>query len=123
MNEAWSCKLFHFYAEDIKRHLKPSKGCDIASPNPKKDCVKWKQFGYKEDGVYSVSIRNGSPIKVYCDMTIDRDGWIVIQKRFDGSVDFNRNWTDYKNGFSDLTVNIGLVMNLSINTQRQIQLR
>ena len=34
-------------------------------------------------------------------MTTDGGGWIVIQKRFDGSVDFYRDWKTNKDGFGD----------------------
>ena len=40
-------------------------------------------------------------VPVYCECKGEEGMWTVIQKRFDGSVDFNRNWTDYKNGFGD----------------------
>ena len=36
-------------------------------------------------------------LQVYCDQ-----GWTVIQRRMDGSVDFYRNWTDYVEGFGNL---------------------
>ena len=32
----------------------------------------------------------------------DGGGWIVIQRRINGSVDFNRSWYDYEHGFGDL---------------------
>ncbi|XP_065895671.1 fibrinogen-like protein 1 [Dysidea avara] len=36
---------------------------------------------------------------VYCDTITAGGGWLVIQRRRDGSVDFNRDWTEYEDGF------------------------
>ena len=41
---------------------------------------------------------------VYCDMTTDGGGWIVIQRnKKDSSVNFNKTWNDYEKGFGNLT--------------------
>ena len=39
----------------------------------------------------------------YCDSATDGGGWLVIQRRQDGSVDFDRGWVDYEEGFGSLT--------------------
>ncbi|XP_031348512.1 protein scabrous [Photinus pyralis] len=50
------------------------------------------------NGVYLISPGDGEPIMASC-----QDGWTVIQKRYDGTVDFNRNWNEYSNGFGSAT--------------------
>ncbi|KAF7473163.1 Hypothetical predicted protein [Marmota monax] len=37
-----------------------------------------------------------------CDMDYRGGGWTVIQKRIDGTIDFQRLWCDYLDGFGDL---------------------
>ncbi|XP_076075703.1 fibrinogen-like protein A [Mytilus galloprovincialis] len=35
-------------------------------------------------------------------METDNGGWTVIQTRFDGAVNFSRDWSDYKTGFGEI---------------------
>ncbi|GFS24765.1 fibrinogen-related protein 3-2, partial [Elysia marginata] len=37
--------------------------------------------------------------KILCDTKTDGGGWIVIQKRTKGDVEFSRTWSEYKEGF------------------------
>ncbi|XP_046865567.1 angiopoietin-related protein 7-like isoform X2 [Drosophila willistoni] len=52
-------------------------------------------------GIHTIEIAGLDPISALCEGDIEGGGWIVIHKRFDGSVDFNRTWTEYRNGFGD----------------------
>ena len=67
------------------------------------DCYDAMMQRYNESGVYTIQPNNASnSFNGYCDMETDGGGWAVLLKRQDGSVDFYRNWTDYKSGFGNL---------------------
>lgn len=57
----------------------------------------------KVSGKYSLSLfANEQPFEGYCEQEAFKGGWLVIQRRFDGSIDFNRNWTEYRDGFGSI---------------------
>ncbi|XP_034308364.2 ryncolin-1-like [Magallana gigas] len=68
-----------------------------------KDCsdiLKKEPYRRNRDGVYTIYLSNGVKRWVFCDMTTDGGGWTVIQRRFDGSTDFqSKSWQKYAEGF------------------------
>ncbi|XP_018423101.1 PREDICTED: angiopoietin-2 isoform X2 [Nanorana parkeri] len=67
-----------------------------------KDCAEAFKSGLTSNGIYTLTMPNTTEqVKTYCDMKTGGGGWTVIQKRFDGSVDFHRTWKEYKKGFGD----------------------
>lgn len=41
-------------------------------------------------------------VEVYCDQATGLGGWVLIQQREDGSVNFNRTWDEYRAGFGNI---------------------
>uniref|UniRef100_H2YQD1 Fibrinogen C-terminal domain-containing protein n=1 Tax=Ciona savignyi TaxID=51511 RepID=H2YQD1_CIOSA len=62
------------------------------------------QLGHNESGIYNIyNPRNQQILEVYCDQTTDNGGWMVIQRRSDGSENFYRTWIEYQEKFGNLS--------------------
>jgi len=77
------------------------------TPAPSDNCCVFEEshFDRTPPGVYTMnSTCSGrlSIVGMYCDTVTANGGWTVIQRRKDGSENFNRPWDDYERGFGEL---------------------
>ncbi|XP_061180185.1 fibroleukin-like [Saccostrea echinata] len=78
------------------------------------DCKDVRDNGHTSSGVYEIYPfgARSCPVRVYCDMETMDGGWTVIQNRKDGSLNFQRSWKEYKNGFGEPGQNVWIGNNL-----------
>ncbi|XP_078029452.1 tenascin-N isoform X1 [Epinephelus lanceolatus] len=92
------------------------------------DCVQIMKNGNKKSGIYTVYINNdrSKPIEAYCDMETDGGGWLVLQRRTSGKLDFMKRWRQYIAGFGNMTdefwIGLDKIYELT-NTPTQYELR
>ncbi|XP_047523965.1 angiopoietin-related protein 2 [Pieris napi] len=85
------------FASEIVANYKDVKGYS---------CVDLLNAGMRDSGVYYLQIRGTTYwfLKVFCEQAIADGGWTVIHRRDDFGTpaeNFNKDWSDYKNGFGD----------------------
>lgn len=64
---------------------------------PFRDCYQARQAGHGISGMYLLKADDSDRlIQAWCEQGLDNGGWTVLQCRRDGSVNFFRNWENYK---------------------------
>ncbi|KAG8454000.1 hypothetical protein GDO86_000575 [Hymenochirus boettgeri] len=71
-----------------------------------KDCQEVANKGARVSGLYFIKpLKAKQQFLVYCEIEPSGSAWTVIQRRLDGSLDFHKNWNQYKEGFGYLSPN------------------
>ncbi|XP_077308016.1 ficolin-1-like [Lithobates pipiens] len=66
-----------------------------------RNCKELLNLGTIFSGWYTIYPDGEKSLTVFCDMDTEGGGWIVFQRRYDGTVNFFRDWADYKRGFGN----------------------
>ncbi|NXG46809.1 ANGL5 protein, partial [Psilopogon haemacephalus] len=99
-------RLLHLNTEVLRRHLDPLPYKTVQSHGL--DCTHIKDtvgsVSKTPSGLYIIHPEGSNyPFEVLCDMDFQGGGWTVVQKRTDGIIQFQRTWSEYLDGFGDLS--------------------
>ncbi|XP_053104290.1 angiopoietin-related protein 3 [Hemicordylus capensis] len=88
--------------EDEAKNIQPNRTEKIQDyKGNATDCTWIYNRGERSNGIYSVKPNGSKAFNVYCEMKSE-SSWTVIQNRSNGSLDFNKTWESYMNGFGNL---------------------
>ena len=81
----------------------------LSADIPLENCKAIQESGLNTTGLYVIRPKhNSGEFTVFCDMTLLGGGWTVIQRRIDDSLNFNRKYRSYQNGFGNFFENFWL---------------
>ncbi|XP_066919885.1 microfibril-associated glycoprotein 4-like [Clytia hemisphaerica] len=77
--------------------------CDCRAKPVRRDCKDHYAQGERTNGLYRINKNMpGVVVQVNCDQQTDGGGWTLVQRRVDGSTNFQRSWGAYRQGFGRL---------------------
>uniref|UniRef100_A0A8C2EWJ3 Fibrinogen alpha chain n=1 Tax=Cyprinus carpio TaxID=7962 RepID=A0A8C2EWJ3_CYPCA len=108
---AFGDDLGAFMRGDVEEDLPDIHARSVKSRDERKagyvggDCAEilQKHANGGQSGLFKIKPAGSEEIvEVYCDQGTGLGGWTLVQQREDGSVNFNRTWKEYRNGFGRL---------------------
>ncbi|KAK2895586.1 angiopoietin-related protein 3-like [Channa argus] len=94
-------EIFNSEAPTLSPYLATSSTSTATMINLPSDCSELFNRGERVSTVYVIRPNGSEPFMAFCDMSKGY-GATVIQRRKDGSVNFDQTWDKYENGFGDL---------------------